>query len=136
MQIVHDFRQLGRPTGDVRAGRKALQAQGIGGLVTNMPFENSMQDPGTWRQFREFLRACRALEMRVWLYDEKGYSSGCASGRKFEDLTEEQRRTARSPAEFLAVNEAIRRLTEQLAPASLVADVFLYYPIEPEGIPS
>ena len=81
LQIVHDFRILGRQTGDVRAGLTALLAQGIGGVVVNMPFDRYMQDAEIWEQFREFLRCCRALEMRVWLYDEKGYPSGYAGGQ-------------------------------------------------------
>lgn len=81
MQIIHDFRSLGRTGGGVRAGLQALQAQGIGGVVTNMPFESYMQEADTWKQFREFLRACHALDMRVWLYDEKGYPSGFAGGQ-------------------------------------------------------
>jgi len=45
MQIIHDLRILSRHTGDMRKGLKALQAQGIGGAVTNMPFDNYMQVP-------------------------------------------------------------------------------------------
>ena len=81
MQIVHDCGMLSRRTGDVRDGLRALQAQGIGGIVTNMPFENYMQDPAEWTRLRECLRACRELGMRVWLYDEKGYPSGYAGGQ-------------------------------------------------------
>ena len=81
MQIIHDFRILGKQTGDVGTGLRALQAQGIGGVVTNMPFDDYMQDEGTWKAFREFLNVCRALGMRVWLYDEKGYPSGFAGGQ-------------------------------------------------------
>ena len=72
---------VGRAAGGVRTGLQALQAQGIGGVVCNMPFDNYMQDAGTWKQFREFIRTCRALGLRVWLYDEKGYPSGFAGGQ-------------------------------------------------------
>ena len=81
MQIIHDCGMLSRHTGDMRDGLRALQAQGIGGIVTNVPFENYMQDPAEWRRLRECLRACRELGMRVWLYDEKGYPSGYAGGQ-------------------------------------------------------
>jgi hypothetical protein len=81
MQIIHDFELLGRNTGDARDGLRALQAQGIGGIVTNMPFENYMQDPAVWGRLREFLGACRSMGLRVWLYDEKGYPSGYAGGQ-------------------------------------------------------
>lgn len=81
MQIIHDCGMLSRHTGDVRDGLRALLAQGIGGIVTNIRFENYMQDPAEWRRLRECLRACRGLGMRVWLYDEKGYPSGYAGGQ-------------------------------------------------------
>jgi hypothetical protein len=81
MQIMHDFRLLASATGDVRVGLSALQAQGIGGLVTNIPFDNYMEDPALWADLRSFIRACHGLGMRFWLYDEKGYPSGYAGGR-------------------------------------------------------
>ena len=42
----------------------------------------------------------------------------------------ERPRLTRSPAEYLAINTAIGELLDQMAPAELEADVFLYYPIE------
>lgn len=80
LQIVHDFRKIITPTGDAHTGLMALKAQGIGGVVTNMPFDNYMQGEETWQAFGEFLRTCKATGMRVWIYDEKGYPSGWAGG--------------------------------------------------------
>lgn len=80
MQIVHDIRKLMQPAGDPRKGLAALKAQGIGGIVTNIPFDNYMEGAEAWRTLREFLRACKAMDMRVWIYDEKGYPSGYAGG--------------------------------------------------------
>ena len=90
MQIVHNFAILAR-SGDFRAGLKALQAQGIGGIVTNMPFDNYMQSDAEWEQLRACLRACRELGMRVWIYDEKGYPSFFAGGLVLKNRPELER---------------------------------------------
>jgi hypothetical protein len=80
MQIIHDIELLRRRTGDVRRGLAALQAQGIGGIVTNVPFTGYLTDPTAWPRLREVLGACRDMGLRVWIYDEKGYPSGYAGG--------------------------------------------------------
>lgn len=80
MQIVHNFSCLHR-TGDFRIGLAALQSQGIGGIVTNVPFKDYMIHESDWTQLVQCVRACRELGMRVWLYDEMGYPSFFAGGQ-------------------------------------------------------
>jgi hypothetical protein len=45
-------------------------------------------------------------------------------------LPDDRLRLSRTPADYLAINDAISKLVSQLQPATLRADVFLYYPIE------
>ena len=80
LQIVHDIRALARDTGQVADGIANLKALGLGGIVTNVPFDDYLESDVNWRLLRETLLACKAQQMRVWIYDEKGYPSGYAGG--------------------------------------------------------
>ncbi|HEX3000591.1 MAG TPA: hypothetical protein VHR86_10200, partial [Armatimonadota bacterium] len=81
LQIVHNICLLRADSGDFHPGLQALADQGIGGIVTNVPFANYLTDESAWNSLRACLSACRDLGLRVWIYDEKGYPSGAAGGR-------------------------------------------------------
>lgn len=53
---------------------------GVGGIVTNVGFEDYLVSPRQWEILRHGLRTATELGLRVWLYDEKGYPSGTAGG--------------------------------------------------------
>ncbi len=58
----------------------ALLVQGFGGIVTNVAFQNYLQDEESWRAFTHGVALARKMGMTVWLYDEQGYPSGAAGG--------------------------------------------------------
>ncbi len=81
LQIIHEPSILGKDETEMLKGLTALKDQGLGGVVVNVGFENYFEDERKWQEFLDFIRACKKLQMRVWLYDEKGYPSGSAGGR-------------------------------------------------------
>jgi hypothetical protein len=67
--------------------------RGMGGLVTNVAFDNRhlkpsyeknapryLQSEKNWQTLLPALQSCRSLGMKVWIYDEDGYPSGAAGG--------------------------------------------------------
>lgn len=59
---------------------REYQELGLGGIVTNVPFANYLQDETNWKILAGTVEACAAAGLRVWLYDEHGYPSGSAGG--------------------------------------------------------
>lgn len=59
---------------------RRLADLGVGGIVTNVGFQDYLVDPQAWEVLRYGLARAKALGLRVWLYDEKGYPSGTAGG--------------------------------------------------------
>ncbi len=57
-----------------------LRQLGVGGIVTNVGFQDYLQSEEQWRILRAGLDIARECGLRVWLYDEKGYPSGTAGG--------------------------------------------------------
>ncbi|HEX2952216.1 MAG TPA: hypothetical protein VHV83_22000, partial [Armatimonadota bacterium] len=53
---------------------------GTGGVVTNVGFQDYLQNPRQWDIFRHGVQKAQQLGMVLWLYDEKGYPSGTAGG--------------------------------------------------------
>ena len=64
----------------ITAYLRRLADLGVGGIVTNVGFEDYLVSPRQWEILRRGLRAAVDLGLRVWLYDEKGYPSGAAGG--------------------------------------------------------
>lgn len=62
----------------IEARIQDLKDKGFAGLVTNVHGNNYLHDADEWRLMQEKVRICREKEMRMWLYDEKGYPSGGA----------------------------------------------------------
>ncbi len=57
---------------------KELKAKGFGGIVTNVADKDYLHNETEWALMKEKERICRENDMRMWLYDEKGYPSGGA----------------------------------------------------------
>lgn len=62
-----------------------LAAQGFGGIVTNVSFQNYLEDEARWAAFERGITAAKDRGMALWLYDEKGYPSGTAGGIVLRD---------------------------------------------------
>ena len=60
---------------------ETLSNLGLGGIVTNVGFQDYLESPIQWEILRQGLRIAQELGLRVWLYDEKGYPSGTAAGK-------------------------------------------------------
>lgn len=87
----YDFSAAGN---DVEAKKKTIEARlndladkGYGGIVTNVLHNNNyLHDKEAWELFRHSLKyAVQKHNMKVWLYDEKGYPSGGAGGLTLKD---------------------------------------------------
>jgi hypothetical protein len=66
----------------------SLKKYGYGGVVSNVGFNNYLQDEQEWQLFLDYMYKCRCLGMDFWLYDEKGYPSGKAGGLTLQDHPE------------------------------------------------
>ncbi|MDF1515778.1 MAG: hypothetical protein P1S60_18370, partial [Anaerolineae bacterium] len=60
---------------------QTLDRLGVGGIVTNVGFQDYLESPLQWEILRQGLAIAQALGLRVWLYDEQGYPSGTAGGK-------------------------------------------------------
>ncbi len=69
---------------------KEYAGLGYGGIVTNVSFNNYLNDDEEWQLFRFTLQSCREMSLRVWLYDEKAYPSGSAGGLTLAEHPEYQ----------------------------------------------
>lgn len=87
----YDFSAAGN---DVEAKKKTIEVRlndladkGYGGIVTNVLHnDNYLRDKEAWELFRHSLKyAVQKHNMKVWLYDEKGYPSGGAGGLTLKD---------------------------------------------------
>lgn len=58
-----------------------LRAQGFGGVVCNVSFQDYLESDAKWQAFTRAVRAAREAGLALWLYDEHGYPSGNAGGR-------------------------------------------------------
>ena len=90
LKILH--RVVEKPTygpEDREAARKTYRrykAIGYSGVVTNLPFENGYLDnEDNWKVLHSMLQAADDENMRLWLYDEKGYPSGAAGGKTLRE---------------------------------------------------
>lgn len=68
--------------------RTGLLAQGFGGVVCNVSFDDYLESPARWQAFTRAVQAARADGLALWLYDEKGYPSGNAGGLVLRDHPE------------------------------------------------
>lgn len=61
-----------------------LLAQGFGGVVCNVSFDQYLRSEEKWQAFVRAVEAAKKAGMSLWLYDEKGYPSGTAGGLTLE----------------------------------------------------
>ncbi|WP_165220191.1 glycosyl hydrolase [Aquisphaera insulae] len=67
-----------------------LQAQGFGGVVSNVSFDGYLESPSHWGSFERAVREAGRRGFAQWLYDERGYPSGNAGGIVLRDHPEWQ----------------------------------------------
>ncbi len=91
LKIIHDFPYP--PNADFAAKCRTvtdwllmLAERGFGGIVTNVSTRNNyLQDEEEWAVFAHLAAECERLEMRLWIYDERGYPSGAAGTLTLEE---------------------------------------------------
>jgi hypothetical protein len=109
-----------------------LKNRGFGGVVSNVDFHNYTQDATEWNLFAFLADECQRLDMRLWIYDEKGYPSGGAGG-----LTLQANPDLEATA-VVMVKESIAPWEEKTLPLPHGHQHFLYaavYACHPEGNP-
>ena len=76
LQIVHGI-PANRATPE---GMKYYKDHGLGGIVSNVAFDDYLRSEEHWKTLVAGVEACRDLGLIVWIYDEEGYPSGEAGG--------------------------------------------------------
>ena len=72
----------------MRAELEKIASLGYGGIVTNVSFDDYLENETYWEDFVHSVQLCKEMGLRVWLYDEKGYPSGGAGGIVMRDHPE------------------------------------------------
>ncbi|MCB1128586.1 MAG: DUF1080 domain-containing protein, partial [Verrucomicrobiae bacterium] len=67
---------------------RRFTAQGFGGVVCNVSFDQYLESDAHWQQFIRAVRAAREAGFVLWLYDERGYPSGNAGGLVLQEHPE------------------------------------------------
>lgn len=57
-----------------------FRAQGFGGVVCNVSFDQYLESDAKWRAFVRAANEAKKAGFAMWLYDERGYPSGNAGG--------------------------------------------------------
>jgi len=65
-----------------------LRAQGFGGVVCNVSFDQYLESDAKWRAFTRAVNEAKKAGLAMWLYDERGYPSGNAGGITLRDHPE------------------------------------------------
>ena len=82
-KIVHAWKD------DLEAEAENIIAQGYGGVVTNVPFEDGFtSSKANHVRFAEIMSVLEKKALPFWIYDESGYPSGKAGGLTLEDHPE------------------------------------------------
>lgn len=81
LKIIHSWPDSPQAQDDLIS---ALLAQGFGGVVCNVSFDQYLRSEEKWRAFVRAVEAAKKVGMSLWLYDEKGYPSGTAGGLTLE----------------------------------------------------
>ena len=72
----------------VRTYLQSLADLGVGGIVTNVAFNDYMLSEDNWKALTDEIKACAKKNMVVWLYDEDGYPSGAAGNLVLKENSE------------------------------------------------
>ncbi|HEX2974091.1 MAG TPA: glycosyl hydrolase, partial [Tepidisphaeraceae bacterium] len=65
-----------------------LRAQGFGGVVCNVSFDQYLESDAKWTAFTRAVNEAKKAGFAMWLYDERGYPSGNAGGITLRDHPE------------------------------------------------
>ncbi len=65
-----------------------LTAQGFGGVVCNVSFDQYLESDAKWQAFVRAVKEAKRAGFAMWLYDERGYPSGNAGGITLRDHPE------------------------------------------------
>ena len=91
----------------VRARMEELKAKGYGGIVTNVAFQNYLEDADEWKLMKLKAELCKELGMRMWLYDEDAYPSGAAGTHTLDENPDFEARGLVVVANVLAPGETL-----------------------------
>lgn len=83
-----------------------LKKKGFGGIVTNVADRDYTKNEALWQVLLRVVLHCKRLDMRVWLYDEKGYPSGGAGGMTVDEDPDRECRGAVMLHAFIAPGES------------------------------
>ena len=67
---------------------RRLHAQGFGGVVCNVSFDQYLESDTKWLAFVRAVNEAKKAGFALWLYDERGYPSGNAGGITLRDHPE------------------------------------------------
>lgn len=85
LKIIHNWPDPPE-TQDQLIGR--LHAQGFGGVVCNVSFDQYLESDAKWNAFVRAVNEAKKAGFALWLYDERGYPSGNAGGITLRDHRE------------------------------------------------
>ncbi len=111
VQIIHSY--YPKTSAETEAYLNAAETNGLGGFVVNMDVrlprdpeesdeaykqrsldaylgEGTPETDAEWEHLRNFIDACFARGMEVWLYDERAYPSGAAGHKVLDGHPEDQ----------------------------------------------
>ena len=104
LQIVHDFKFVALNVKDdytnlnnlsyddkkaaIFARIDKLLANGYGGVVLNVDYNNYLEDEVSFKLLQEVIDYAYSLDMRIWIYDEQYYPSGSAGGLTLKEHPE------------------------------------------------
>jgi len=82
IKIIHNWPDA--PAAQDRSITRLL-AQGFGGVVSNVSFDQYLESEAKWGAFVHAVKAAKQGGLAQWLYDERGYPSGNAGGLVLRD---------------------------------------------------
>lgn len=110
LKIVHEFpydvsATLEEKKQCIKETMEALKKQGYDGIVTNISFQQYLEEDDEWTLMQLKAQLCKTLGMRLWIYDERGYPSGGACGKTITEHPEAEARAAVVVRELLKPGE-------------------------------
>ena len=77
LKIIHNWPEKSDVQGQYI---RRLGAQGFGGVVCNVSFDQYLESEAKWLAFTRAVNEAKKAGFEMWLYDERGYPSGNAGG--------------------------------------------------------